>query len=202
MDPLSVLVVDAENDDVTDEWRDLLGLAAHHHVRPEGRLHIVQCKGTEVNLLSEVGQSFLMGWVETYRPAVACLGPIYKLLHRDVRDDESVLELERCLSRASGICHTAWIIEHHAPHKAPTDPKRVMRPVGSSVFMRWPDFGFGLTQTTEPSVYRLEQFRGSRKRTRVWPERLRWGAPNTAEFPWEDAGPEEGGVVIPMRRQG
>lgn len=201
MDPLSVLVVDAENDEVDDEWRDMLGLAAYHGRRPEGRLHVVQSKGTEVNLLSEVGQSFLMGWVEQYRPAICCLGPIYKLLFKDVKDDDAVRELERCLSRASGICHTAWIIEHHAPHKGAVDTKRVMRPIGSSVFMRWPDFGFGMTPTDDQSVYRLEQFRGSRKRARVWPERIRWGAPNTAEFPWEDAGPEDGGKIIPMGRR-
>ena len=59
-----------------------------------------------------------------------------------------------------------------------------MRPYGSSLFLKWPDIGYGLKPTEDEEVYDLHPFRKPRVRSRAWPAQVRQGAPNTLEFPW------------------
>lgn len=71
-----------------------------------------------------------------------------------------------------------------------------MRPYGSSLFMKWPDYGYGLKPTEDEGTYDMYPFRRPRVRRRAWPEQFRWGRPNTMEFPWEVAEPTDGGTVV------
>ena len=59
-----------------------------------------------------------------------------------------------------------------------------MRPYGSSLFLKWPDYGYGLKPTEDEEVYDLYPFRKPRVRSRAWPEQVRQGHPGTLEFPW------------------
>nr|DAN96755.1 MAG TPA: replisome organizer [Caudoviricetes sp.] len=36
-----------------------------------------------------------------------------------------------------------WL-EHHSPHAAPGMTQRSVRPIGSSLWLRWPEFGMGI----------------------------------------------------------
>jgi replicative DNA helicase len=194
MEPLKCMYVDAENPESQQmlDWRKLAGLASRHirQAVPNDNLHIFSEWREEPDLLTADGQMWLFERISAHRPQVCFIGPVQNVVGRDVKDDEVVRKFKRAINQARAICGTAFVIEHHPPHRAPQDKERVMRPYGSSLFMKWPDFGYGLKPTEEGSVYELFPFRRPRVRSRAWPDRLRWGLPNSMEFPWEIAEPD------------
>ena len=201
MEPLRVLYLDAENPEHQQQidWRRLAGLAARNTGSPvpNDNLWIMSEWRSEPDLTTIDGQHLLYEAIANYRPHLCLMGPVQTLVGRDVKDDEVVRKFKHAINTARSICGTAFGIEHHAPHRAPGDKERQMRPYGSSLFMKWPDFGYGLKPTEEEDVYDLYPFRRPRVRSRAWPERLRWGKPNTLEFPWEEAEPESATIFHP-----
>lgn len=200
MDPLRVVYIDAEvpeRQQQTD-WGRLAGLAARHtgEMVPDERLTLFSEWRNEPDLLTPDGAAWLFERVAALRPQIVFMGPVQNLVGRDTKDDEVVRKFKAAINRARSICGTAFMIEHHAPHRAPGDKERQMRPYGSSLFMKWPDYGYGLKPTDDESVYDLYPFRRPRVRSRAWPERVRWATPNSMEFPWEIAPPEDGGAVV------
>jgi hypothetical protein len=112
------------------------------------------------------------------------MGPLTNLAARDLRDDEPARKIRNAVNKARAICNSAWIMEHHAPHKNGMDKERPVRPYGSSLFLKWPDYGYGLKPTDDPKVFEWIKNRGPRVRSRQWPDALREGEPNTLEWPW------------------
>ena len=110
------------------------------------------------------------------------MGPVQNLVG-NVKDDEVVRKFKHAINTARSICGTAFGIEHHALHRAPGDKERQMRPYGSSLFMKWPDFGYGLKPTEEEDRLRPLSFRRPRVRSRAWPERL-----PARRTPWSSLG--------------
>jgi hypothetical protein len=206
MEPLRCMYIDAEvpeRQQQTD-WSRLAGLAARHTGErvPDDRLMLFSEWRNEPDLITPDGAAWLHERISALRPQIVFMGPVQNLVGRDTKDDEVVRRFKHAINSARSICGTAFLIEHHAPHRAPGDKERQMRPYGSSLFMKWPDYGYGLKPTEEESVYDLYPFRRPRVRSRAWPERVRWGKPNTMEFPWEIAPPEDGGTVLGHPRWG
>lgn len=196
--PRRVMVIDAENSprQMQASWRTLVGLAAHHgHQIEQGALTLFGEYLTQPDLTTLEGRDWLFERVAAYRPDLVILGPVQNLTGRDVKDDEVVRKFKRTIDEMREINRSAVVIEHHAPHKAPGERDRSVRPYGSSLFLKWPDFGYGLKPTEEEGLYEWERTRWPRERTRQWPERLRVGTPNTDEWPWEVAEPSDGGTV-------
>ena len=68
-----------------------------------------------------------------------------------------------------------WL-EHHAPLGS-TLATRELRPFGSAVWSRWPEFGISLQPdptAPEPYVYDVRHFRGARDE-RQWPLKIKRG---------------------------
>lgn len=200
IDPLRVMYIDAENPEFQqkEDWSRLVGLAARHTGEsiPDERLWLMSEWRHEPDLITPDGQAWLFEKVATYRPQLLIMGPVQNLVGRDVKDDEVVRRFKKAINGARAICGTAFMIEHHAPHRSPGDKERQMRPYGSSLFMKWPDYGYGLKPTEDEGTYDMYPFRRPRVRRRAWPEQFRWGRPNTMEFPWEVAEPTDGGTVV------
>lgn len=202
--PKRVLVVDAENGkrQMQRSWRELAGLAARHgHPVSRGMLTLFPEYLNQPDLTTLEGRDWLLERVTAHRPDLITLGPIQNLVGRDVKDDDTVRKFKRTVDEARLINRSAVIMEHHAPHKAAGEPERALRPYGSSLFLKWPDFGYAMRPTEDKDVYEWQRTRYPRERTRQWPDRLRIGTPNTAEWPWEVAPPEDGGTVTPMGRR-
>lgn len=76
--------------------------------------------------------------------------------------------------------------DYFAPDDIDDGKTRQLRPLGSSLFLRWPEFGYGLRPTPEtmheehPSVIELSAWRGARDE-RYWPKQLKHGH----TLPWE-----------------
>lgn len=201
MKPLKVLYIDAENPEhqQVEDWSKLAGIAARLARRevPNENLTIFSEWQAEPDLSSPAGQAWLWERVRAYEPDLVCMGPVQNLVAKNVTDDEVVRKLKHAVNTARAICGSAFLIEHHAPHRMAGDKQRSVRPYGSSLFMKWPDMGYGLLPVPDQEgTYEMEPWRKSRVRRRQWPERFRWGKPNTLEFPWVEAEPDESGSVI------
>jgi replicative DNA helicase len=204
MDPLRVLFIDAENPEFQQrpEWSRLLGLAARHgHTMERGQLQILSEWRNEPDLITPDGQAWLYERITAYRPELIVMGPVQNIVGRDTKDDEVVRKFKHAVNNARAICGSAVLIEHHAPHRQAGDKERQMRPYGSSLFMKWPDIGYGLKPTEDEEVYDLYPFRKPRVRSRAWPEQLRLGKPGTLEFPWVAVETDLSGStnVVPIR---
>lgn len=192
-EPKKVLYIDAENhpDQVRESWGGLSSLAARHgHQLERGMLTIMEEYEGEQDLTSDDGAAWLQERVWAYQPALVVMGPLTNLASRDLRDDEPARKIRNAVNKARSICNSAWIMEHHAPHKSGMDKDRPVRPYGSSLFLKWPDYGYGLKPTEDPRRFEWIKNRGPRVRSRQWPEMLREGEPNSLEWPWMEAEPD------------
>lgn len=187
-EPKKVLYIDAENEpgQVLQSWQDLLGLCARHGQPVDrGMLTVLEeWDNSELDLSAPSGTAWLHERVYAFQPDILLIGPLTNVVARDLKDDEPVRRLKAAINSARTISDCAIVMEHHAPHRNPSDKKRSVRPYGSSMFLKWPDYGYGMAPTDEKGVYEWQRTRWPRVRTRAWPEALRWGKPGTIEFPW------------------
>lgn len=187
MEPRRVLVIDAENhpDQVQESWSTMVGLAARLD-RPveRGMLTIMEEFETERDLTSAEGVAWLKERVYAYQPDLVVMGPLTNMAGQDLREDAPVRKIRNAVNEARSICNSAFIMEHHAPLKSGNDRERPMRPYGSSMLLKWPDYGFGIKPTEDPNLFEWKAFRGGRVRARQWPAALRQGGDGLS-WPWE-----------------
>lgn len=135
--------------------------------------------------------------VELARPRLVAFGPIYKAFTdgREDRAETSTREVMAVLDRLREKYGFALWVEHHAPLES--GGTRKWRPFGSSLWLRWPEFGLALpfSDPADPRCTSLTvaRWRGDRDE-REWPSRLDRG---TRGWPWEASW--ELGVPVWMR---
>lgn len=172
MPPLRVLYIDLENprSTVRREFRKWTT------VRPEvGFLEITMWpEGLDLSEKSE--QKMLAAHIKEHMPELLMIGPMYKLAPRLTNEDDSAA-LAHFIDLLRKALSFTLMIESHQPHESIVDGERyrVERPIGSSLWMRWPEFGFCLEDNGT-----LRPWRGSRDDTRIWPQKLVRGG----EWPW------------------
>jgi len=198
MPPQRVLFADVENhpDQTLESWQSLVGLGRRHghEINPK-MLTVLEEWDSDIDLTSEVGHNWMQERVHAHRPDIMFIGPLYNMANKDLKDDETVRKIKKAVNEARGICGTAFVMEHHAPHRNPADKERSVRPYGSSTFLKWPDFGFGLKPTEDKGTYEWQRTRFPRVRTRHFPTHMRWGVENTLEWPWMAAEMDGNGIV-------
>lgn len=124
------------------------------------------------------------------QPKFVAMGPLYRLHRLDTRDEQAAKELTDAIDRLRVKYQFALVAEAHVAHGAPGS-QRALRPTGSSLFLRWPEFGFGLrpAQGTEnqqhPDRVDLVAWRGGREE-RLWPTQLQ----HSVNLPWGNADPD------------
>lgn len=178
-DPLRVVLVDLENGERALR-RHLRRLVAHaEHVRrpiPRGYLR-VESVPAGVDLTRVDGEAWLTRLCEDTQPQLLAIGPLYRMHNADMTKEEPARALTRVVDVIRARHGCAVVMETHAPHAGPNG--RSLRPVGSSLFLRWPEFGLGIRQ--DDDGYTLTRWRGSRDE-RQWPTKLRRGS--DTEWPW------------------
>lgn len=195
-EPRRVLVFDAENPQSvnTVEWgrlhESLDNLGANGRMPERGVLEIEE-RGP-CDLLDPKQAASLYDLVETIRPNVIFIGPLYQLFEGNANDEEPAKKLARVLDRARMICGSAMVVEAHTPHQ---EMVKIYRPFGASLWKRWPEFGFCLhddgstdglqgVELARVLAQRNSYFtawRGSRSAGRDWPIQLSAGR----HMPWE-----------------
>lgn len=101
--------------------------------------------GMELTNADEVARLSLA--IEKAAPDVLAIGPLYKLTTSDLNDATAVREVLSALDRLRVRHDCVLLIEHHPGHEragAGKGSNRALRPAGSSLLMRWPEFGRGL----------------------------------------------------------
>jgi hypothetical protein len=163
------------------DWKENM----HIEIRTEG-----------LDLLDTRDVAHLEHVVAATVPDLVVLGPLYKLFDADPSDERAVRAVSAVLDGLRARHQFALLIEAHPKKGQGTDGLRCMEPIGSSLWMRWPEYGFGIRRARaargrRPEVVDVVSWRGSREE-RSWPvglrhdRRLPWAPVSEAEQAVED----------------
>ena len=135
-----------------------------------------------LDLLTRSDRRWFTSRVDATRPDIIVTGPVYKMHRGNPNDEAPAAELAAYFDHLRAEYDTALLLETHSPHGDDGGQKRTLRPVGSSLWMRWPDFGYGIRKTDEAGIYDWSAWRPPRDDGRAWPTRVRHGK----VWPWEN----------------
>lgn len=186
-DPIRVLLVDLENGE-RHLRRALLALWNHAGSigRPieRGRL-VVESRPSGIDLTQVEDRVWLRRLCDTVHPELLVIGPLYRMHAADMNAEEPARLLTRTIDEIRAAHGCAIVMETHSPHGNAVTGTRSLRPVGSSLFMRWPEFGYGLRpKGSDDNLMSLIAWRGPRDE-RDFPAMLARGGPQ--EWPWAPA---------------
>lgn len=138
-----------------------------------------------LNILRSQDRLRLRELIAEHTPDLLVIGPAYKLWVTDGKrgDEDLTRAVLAALDQLRSEFHFALALEHHSPHKGTNDLTRSVRPIGSSAWLRWPEFGLGLAPgdgyRPDSRIVKVVHWRGDRE-SRPWPEFLQQGA----VLPW------------------
>ena len=187
--PVKTLFVDLENPEriIRRTSRKILQAVREnygHKVDPEAHLWI---KPDGINILKPADRALLEAQIEATEPELLVMGPLYKSFidPGNKTAEATAIEVAKYLDEIRVRYNLALWLEHHAPLGNGLSG-RDLRPMGSAVWMRWPEFGYALAPdpTTAAVIpeYEVQQWRGPRD-LRAWPKRLK----RSSLFPFEVA---------------
>lgn len=184
MKPLTTLTIDLENPEriIRRTSRSIMLNAQKYGHTEKINAHIlIQPSG--IDLLKASDRQFIEKAIESVSPDLICIGPLYKaFVDPGGRTSEALaVEVAKYLDMLRDVYNCALWLEHHAP--LGTAGQRDLRPFGSAVWSRWPEFGLALMPdplSTEGFVYQVKHFRGERD-VREFPTKMKRGT----TFPFE-----------------
>jgi hypothetical protein len=179
MEPRTVLLVDLENPAqiMRQTIRRMVEQAKIRSARHDVADRVfVERRPEGLNLAEPASVAWLMKRVTLCSPDILIIGPLYKLMNDNPNDESTARACTVALDliRTHGKC--ALLLEAHAGHGNNTMTDRPVRPTGSSLWLRWPEFGMGLrrAKTDDAEEFRrveLVPWRGARGE-RDWPIEL------------------------------
>lgn len=141
-----------------------------------------------MDLTSRASRLSVEAYIAGHRPDLIVIGPLYKILPppgRQLSFEEAALQGIHVFDDWRARYDCAILIEHHSPKGS--SGRRDMDPLGSSAWLRWPEYGLSLIEDPDNTrVVKLDHFRGQREK-RPWPTTLerggisqwQWRAPDT-----------------------
>jgi hypothetical protein len=188
--PFRVLLIDCENSEQQSrrKFRPLAAASVTHgHRVPDGGLRLIH-RPAGIDLTRAEDADWLLERVTAHKPDVLFIGPFYRLHTANMNEELPARKTVAVLDQARTMADCALVIEAHAGH-GEQGVKRSVRPVGSSLLLRWPEFGLGLAPAGEmkpgqprPMDVEVKPWRGGRD-DRDWPAFLTWGDPY--DWPWK-----------------
>jgi hypothetical protein len=179
IDPRTVLLVDLENPAqiMRQTIRRMVENAKVESARYDVTDRVfVERRPEGLNLGDPANVAWLMKRVTLTNPDILIIGPLYKLMNDNPNDEQTARACTVALDlvRTHGKC--ALLLEAHAGHGNAAMNDRPVRPTGSSLWLRWPEFGMGLrkAKTDDADDFRrveLVPWRGARGE-RDWPREL------------------------------
>lgn len=198
-----VLYVDCENPERIMQKRfGELANAIGNHIRkpqPFGGRMLLEQRPDGIDLLDAADRRWLHRRLKHTRPDLLMIGPIYKIT-RGVAPGESDETNSRVLAAVMDELRTEFdvglIMEAHSP-KGDGERTRPITPIGSSLWLRWPEFGLGLRGVAQKDKSMAQQRRErlcelviwKQRDERDWPEMVRSDGP--VGMPWVEAAPDE-----------
>lgn len=182
--PMTTLSIDLENPEriIRRTSRSIYGAAAAVGRVANHQSHLL-IKPQGFDLLRSDDRAVFEEHMDKIKPDILIMGPLYKaFIDPGGRTSEAVaVEIARYLDVIRDIYKCALWLEHHAP-LGTSMTSRELRPFGSAVWSRWPEFGVALQPdpTGMPYHYDVRHFRGARDE-RQWPTVIKRGK----RFPFE-----------------
>lgn len=188
-EPRRVMIIDSQDSErqIRRQIRPLLAQSRLlGHPVDEANLWI-EAHG-RMDLALDRDASWLIRQVASVRPDIVMLGPLCNLAPRALNSDDDAAPIIAAIDmlREREAC---VVLEGHAGHALGPGGRRDMRPRGSSAFLGWPEFGYGLRWSDDPisefaRTVDMVSWRGDRDE-RQWPEMLTQGG----SWPWKAAVP-------------
>lgn len=177
VEPQRVLFLDVENNEVQAKGNLVKIVPALREIAPDVEPDWRSLKRRVVDLLSTRDRADVIRRITHYSPDILYMGTAYKLT--DVSDDthRSVRAIQSVVDRIRQEIDCSVVVEHHAGHGHMND-RNNMRPEGSSYWLRWPDFGYGmqpLATNNGRRLMRIGAWRGDRATDRKFPVAVRQG---------------------------
>lgn len=174
-EPQRVLFLDVENNEFQARANLDKIVPSLREIAPDAIPDWRSLKRRVVDLLASKDRADVIRRVVHYAPDILYMGTAYKLT--DVSDEthRSVRAIQSVVDRIRQEIDCTVIVEHHAGHGLNND-RNNMRPEGSSYWLRWPDFGYGmqpLPTTNGRRLMRLGAWRGDRATDRQFPVAVR-----------------------------
>lgn len=176
--PQRVLIMDLETPQGLLQRRlhAMGGRAGQYPGWDEDRVHVFHRPGG-VNLGSAREAFMFAEVVRRVQPDLIVGGPVYKMLNAS--DPKAGLAAHAQVARFFDVMRerhgVAIWLEAHAPYAGSGDP-REMRPEGSNIWAKWPEFGISMRKATKAhggdKALEIGQFRGHRSENRMWPIRI------------------------------
>jgi replicative DNA helicase len=181
-EPVRSLVVDLENPErqvhkvMAPLWRRAVELSGAGPMQRRERMYLWHRPGG-IDLRKRADRAAFEKALLRARPQLVCIGPLYKATLKRPNEgwDEVAATTQRVLDDLRTRYGFALILEDHAPQE---EGKRIrsIRPMGSSLWLRWPEIGIALEAADgedphEPRLVDVKRYRGDRLETE-WPKRL------------------------------
>ena len=190
-EPLRVLMLDVENDrlQVRNNMRKIYStLREMNDVTP----NIEWIDSQHIDLSDPVEQQKVVRIAKEKRPQLMYMGSLYRLAPEGDKVDAAFTHVSRTVDRIRAETGASVLLEAHAGHGLSND-RNGMRPYGSSMWLRWPEFGFGMVRHNQSGNIQLKNWRGNRSDDRQWPAGLRRGS----VLPWQPIMMDEWEVLYP-----
>lgn len=183
--PIRTLTIDLENPEriIRRTSSNIMGAALRYgHVKVIDAHLLIKPAG--VDLLRQTDRAIIEEAVEKVKPDLLLIGPVYKaFVDPGGRTSEAVaVEVAKYFDMLRDYYKCAMWLEHHAPLGSSMST-RDLRPFGSAVWSRWPEFGLALhpdATAVGEYLYDVRHFRGARDE-RMFPTKMRRGK----VFPFE-----------------
>lgn len=184
--PIRVLIIDLENPRtlLQRKLKPLIATAKAHGDYNPDRLRI-ESKPAGIDLGDPQDAAWFTEKIAASQPDLLVIGPLYRLHTQPLDKEDAARAITVILDRIRAQHRCALIVEAHSGHGFAGH--RGWRPIGSSLFMRWPEFGYGLMTDRETWTATLLPWRGPRDE-REWPQLLRRGRADN--WPWVETIPE------------
>ena len=185
MKPITTLMVDLENPQrIIKRTSQDIERKAQHYGWCEDPQSFLLSKADGLDLLKSSDREYLEENIEAIKPDLILLGPVYKsFVDPGGRTSEAIaIEVAKYFDSLREWFNCAMWFEHHAPLGNALS-SRDLRPFGSAVWSRWPEFGLSLQPDPTASsgyVYEVKHFRGARDQ-RKFPTKMIRGK----TFPFE-----------------
>jgi hypothetical protein len=182
-EPQRVLFLDVENNEMQARGNLDKIVPTLREIAPDAVPDWRSMKRRVVDLMASKDRADVIRRVTHYKPDILYMGTAYKLT--DVSDDthRSVRAIQSVVDRIRQEIDCTVIVEHHAGHGHMND-RNNMRPEGSSYWLRWPDFGYGmqpLPTSNGQRLMRLGAWRGDRATDRHFPVAVK----QSSVLPWQ-----------------
>ncbi|WP_433678051.1 AAA family ATPase [Nocardia sp. CA-119907] len=188
-----VLVIDAENlpGQLRRRYRNIVARVdavcdQQNHPHPDWNDELrIEARPDGVRLEDPRELRRIEAAIAAHQPVLVVAGPLYRLNALDTEAADGARELVRILDGLRVKYRFTLILEGHIPHAA-DGRSRSVRPIGSSLLLRWPEFGYGIVpgrgheDEEHPTVVNLRQWRYARDE-RLFPHELHH---STHGLPW------------------